>query len=244
MMVCREWSFTEKRPINHLIQIVTPEEYFIAHNKILYSGNFSNSDWLNFTDQKLLEITSGKVFHDALNINKLRKELKFYPPDILKLRMAVLWDHIWNKEAFIGRSIEIKDFIGLKINAARIVNYLIKILFYLEEKYIPYSKWFGHAFKELKIYTSINKIVMNALDENDPKKIENNLCVLYEKVIDEHNKNPELPKLKNKTRDFFNRPYRVIFAENIVEELQNSIKDNIIKSVDLKLYAYDIILDR
>jgi len=158
--------------------------------------------------------------------------------------MAVLWDHIWNKEAFIGRSIEIKDFIGLKINAARIVNYLIKILFYLEEKYIPYSKWFGHAFKELKIYTSINKIVMNALDENDPKKIENNLCVLYEKVIDEHNKNPELPKLKNKTRDFFNRPYRVIFAENIVEELQNSIKDNIIKSVDLKLYAYDIILDR
>ena len=143
-------NFSENKPINHLIQIATPENYFHSIYSITYSGKFSNNDWLALTDQKLLEITSGKVFYDGLSINEFRNKLCFYPLDICKLRMAVLWDHIWNKEAFIGRSIELNDFIGIKINANRIINYLIKILFYLEKKYIPYSKWFGYAFKELK----------------------------------------------------------------------------------------------
>ena len=62
--------------------------------------------------------------------------------------------------------------------------------------------------------------------------------------MEEHNKNSQLPRLENKTRDFFNRPYKVIFAENIVQELANSIEDEEIRKVDLKQYAYDIILDR
>ena len=237
-------EFKENRPINHLIQIETPEGYFKSRYSISYLGNFSYNDWLTFTDQNLLEITSGKIFLDGLNINKLRNELGFYPLDICKLRMAVLWDYVWNKEAFIGRAIEINDFIGLKINASRIINYLIKILFYLENKYIPYSKWFGYAFKELEIFDSINGIIVEALRENDPIKIENYLCEIYEMVIEEHNKHPKLPHIKNKTRNYFNRPYKVIFAENIVQELIESIQDNEVRNVNLEQYAHDIILDR
>ena len=237
-------NFSENKPVNHLIQIVTPENYFNSIYSISYSGNFSNNDWLALTDQKLLEITSGKVFYDGLSINEFRNKLCFYPLDICKLRMAVLWDYIWNKEAFIGRSIELNDFIGIKINASRIINYLIKIFFYLEKKYIPYSKWFGYAFKELKIFNSINDIIINALKENDPIKIENSLCLLYEKVVDEHNKNSQLPYLKNRTRNFFNRQCKVIFAESIVEQLIDSIKDITIKSINLEQYAHDIIIDR
>ena len=237
-------TFTDKKPINHLIEINIPEEYFKNRYSVNKMDNFINEDWLTFTDQNLLEITSGLVFHDGLNkINKMREELKFYPPDICKLRMAVLWDYIWNKEAFIGRSIALDDFIGLKIITGRIINYLIKILFFLENKYIPYSKWFGTAFKELTVYDQINKIICNTLEENEPKKIEENLCMLYEKVIEEHNKNNQLPYIKNKPGNFFNRPYKVIFAENIVKELLNSINDEAVKKTNLKQYAYDIILD-
>ena len=157
--------------------------------------------------------------------------------------MAVLWNYIWNKEAFIGRSIAINDYIGLKINSARIVNYLMKILFYLERTYIPYSKWFGSAFKKLAAYERFNKIVVNTLNETGPKMIERSLCVLYEKVIEAHNKNDQLPFIQNKIRDYFSRPYKVIFAENIVTELIDSIKDGKIKKVDLKNYGQDIVLD-
>ncbi|MDR2079113.1 MAG: DUF4037 domain-containing protein [Treponema sp.] len=177
-------------------------------------------------------------------IDKTRRELKFYPRDICKLRLAVLWNYIWNKEAFIGRSIALNDYIGLKLNASRIVNYLIKILFYLEGKYIPYSKWFGAAFKKLRSYSDVGDNVVNVLQENEPGAIEKNLCILYEKIIERHNKDTELPHLDNKIRNFFNRPYRVIFSENIVTALINSIEDEELKKVDLTKYGSDLILDK
>jgi len=236
-------EYTEKSPVNHLIEIKTPQDYFKERYSIIKLENFTNDDWLIQTDQNLLEITSGMVFHDGLKINELRNELKFYPLDICKLRMAVLWDYIWNREAFIGRSIEINDYIGLKINTSRIINYLIKVLFYLENKYIPYSKWFGNALKELDVYSSIKGIIINTLNENKPGKIEKSLCILYEKVVEEHNKNGKLPYLNNKVINFFGRPYKVIFAEKIVEALIGSIEDEKLKKFDLKKYAHDIIID-
>jgi hypothetical protein len=157
--------------------------------------------------------------------------------------MAVLWDYIWNKEAFIGRSIALDDYIGLKLNVSRIANYLIKILFYLEKKYIPYSKWFGTVFKTLAVYNEVNSIILNVIKENEPKKIEEYLCILYETVIKRHNQSIELPHLNNKIRNFFNRPYKVIFSENIVGELKNSIDDEDLRKIDLRTYGNDIIID-
>lgn len=235
---------TDRKPINHLIEITIFEDYLKGRYSINKTNNFTYKDWLNFTDQNLIEITSGLVFHDGLKkVNNTREELKFYPLDIFKLRIAVLWNYIWNKEAFIGRSIALNDYIGLKINTSRIINYLMKILFYLENKYIPYSKWFGYSFKQLSVYADINGIIINLLEENIPEKIETGICILYEKVIEKHNENKGLPHLENKTRYFFNRPYKVIFAENIVDELLKSIENEEIKKIDLKKYGYDIIID-
>jgi len=235
---------TCKHPVNHLIEITSFEDYLKKRYSMDKITKFTNEDWLEFSDQNLLEITSGSVFHDGLKkVNNAREELQFFPLDICKLRMAVLWNYIWNKEAFIGRSIAVNDPIGLKINAARIVNYLMKILFYLEKRYIPYSKWFGFAFKQLDVYDGVSGSILDVLNENVPGKIEGALCELYERVIEIHNKNKELPYLQNKTRNYFNRPYKVIFAENIVEELKNSIKDEDIGKTDMKKYGCDLILD-
>jgi len=240
----QQMKHCDSKPINHLVEIKIPENYFKSRYGLNRLHGFGMDDWLCFTDQNLIEMTSGLVFHDGLGkINRLRSDLKFYPPDICKLRMAVLWNYIWNKEAFIGRSIALDDHIGLKINAARIVSYLLKILFYLEEKYIPYSKWFGTALKELKIFNDVENAVTNALNENEPRKIEENLCVLYEIVVARHNTHPGLPYIENKPRDFFNRPYRVIFAENIVEALVQSIGNEELRKTDLKQYALDIVID-
>jgi hypothetical protein len=240
----RRMEFTDKRPINHLIEITTFEDYLKSRYSINKTSDFLYEDWLGFTDQSLIEITSGLVFHDGLKkINDTREELKFYPLDICKLRLAVLWNYIWNKEAFIGRSRAVNDYIGLKMNTGRIINYLIKILFYLENKYIPYSKWLGYSFKRLAIYEDVGGIIIDLLKENVPERIEEGICILYEKVIGAHNRNKELPNIKNKTRYFFERPYKVIFSENIVAELLDSIEDEELKGIDLKKYGRDIITD-
>jgi hypothetical protein len=237
-------EFTGKKPVNHLIEITTLEDYLKKRYSMEKTSGFTVHEWLNFTDQSLLELTSGKVFYDGLNrINTLREELKFYPLDICKLRMAVLWNYISNKEAFVGRSIALNDYIGLKLNTGRIVNYLIKLLFYLENKYIPYCKWFGTAFRLLDAYKDVKTLIMDLLKETIPEKIEEYICVLYEQVIEIHNRKRELPYLKNKIRYYFNRPYKVIFAENIAGEIMKSIKDEDVKKVDLMKYGYDILLD-
>jgi hypothetical protein len=233
-----------ERPVNHLIEIGGFEDFLEKRYSIGKTDNFALKDWLTFNDQGLIEITSGEVFHDGLEkLKPLRERLKFYPPDICKLRMAVLWHYIWNKEAFVGRAIDLDDFIGLKIIAGRLVNYLMKILFYLETQYIPYSKWFGSAFKNLEAYGKAHALVENALSENDQKGIEDSLCSLYTFVVERHNSTQGMPHLNNTVRDFFNRPYRVIFAESIIEELKNSIGDGEIKNTDLANYAQDIIID-
>jgi hypothetical protein len=243
-------EYTDKKPINHLIEISIFEDYLKNRYSVDKINNFTWQDWLQFTDQSLIEITSGEVYHDGLGkLEKTRTELRFYPPDIWKLRLAGLWDYISNKEAFIGRNIATDDYIGLKINASRIVNYLIKILFYLEKKYIPYSKWFGNAFKTLASYNDTNGIVIKALTENEPKKIEEYLCLLYVLVIEKHNKTSGfetagLPHLDNKIRNYFDRPYKVLFSENIINELKNSIEDKELKEMDIRDYGTDIIKDR
>jgi hypothetical protein len=236
---------TNKKPVNHLLEICRFEDYLKDRYRIDRTNNFSLRDWLAFTDQNLVELTHGEVFHDGLEkLNRMRAELKFYPPDICKLRMAVLWNYIWNKEAFAGRAIALDDFIGLKIIAGRLVNYLIKILFYLEGKYIPYSKWFGSAFKKLDAYEKAHTLAEEALSENNPKTIEEKLCSFYAFVVDRHNKTEGMPHLNNTIRDFFGRPYRDIFAESIVEALRNSICDEGIRSIDPDTYAFDIMRHR
>ena len=69
------------------------------------------------------------------------------------------------------------------------------------------------------------------------------LCTLYEAVISIHNENKELPYLDNQVRDFFNRPYKVIFAESIVEKLVESIENKELKKVNLNKICIDIKLE-
>ena len=66
---------------------------------------------------------------------------------------------------------------------------------------------------------------------------------LYEQIIARHNTVKLLPQINNTIRNFFNRPYPVIFAESIVETLRNAIDDNQAKSINIARYALDIKLD-
>lgn len=240
----QKMSFIDSYPINHLIEIQEIDNYFKSHLSLEHLDNISEKNWLRFTDQVLLELTSGVVFHDGLRaLNIIRDKLIFYPTDILKVKLASLWLSIWNEEPFIGRCIELNDFIGLKLITSRIISSLIKISFYLNEKYIPYSKWLGTLFNKLTHYDILSPLITATLMENDPVKIQNNLCKLYEAVVSIHNKNKDLPFLDNQVRDFFNRPYKVIFAESIVEKLIESIDNEDLKKVNLNQTCLDIKLE-
>lgn len=235
---------TNSYPINHLIEIHDIEGYFEYLLSIKSINSLKTTDWINFQDQILIELTNGEIFYDGLNkLESIRTKLNFYPTDVLKIRLASLWSSIWNEEPFIGRCIEMEDYIGLKIIIPRIVSTLIKILFYLEKEYIPYSKWFGTSFKKLKSYRTTFKQIEEILNETDTYKIANQLCELFKAVLEIHNRIEDLPHLDNEIKYFFNRPYKVIFADSIVDKLINSIGEKEIKEKSLNTIALDIKLE-
>ena len=213
-------------PINHLIEIVCLETYIKKYLGDINIDEMELTDWINLNDQQLLEITSGRVFYDGLGtLIPLREKFQFYPWEVWIFRLAQYWKQIQDEEPFIGRCIENDDFTGLKILAARLTETIMKICFYIEKRYIPYGKWFGSAFNRLDCYSNVGELADTVLTENEPARIESGLCRLYERTVELHNMRGELPALDNHIRDFFGRPYRVIFAETIAATLMESITD-------------------
>jgi hypothetical protein len=231
-------------PINHLIEIVTPENYLCTRIGIGGPDQMTIKDWLTMLDQNMLEITSGLVFHDGLGrLRRIRESLLFYPRDIRLLRMAALWQCVWNEEAFIGRCREIGDPLGVKTIAARLVDLLVKIVFYIEKKYIPYSKWRGLFFQRLKSYNKLYPVFLRVVHETESGKIEDYMADAYTRVVALHNSQADLPRLENEPRRFFGRPYKVIFAETIKDTLLAAITDETVKNMPLAAVGLDIKLD-
>ena len=232
---------TLTHPVNHMIKIHELDGYFNRYLGIDDINVIGNNDWIKFADQKLIELTSREIYHDGLDgLIRVTERLKFYPLDVLKLKLASLWLSVSNEEAFVGRCIEIDDFIGLKLIVTRITATLMKIMFYLERKYIPYSKWFGTFFKKLNTSKSLSGIIKAVLTENDPVQIHEKLCSIYTVIIQSHNNNSDLPNIKNKIQNYFNRPYNVILAETIVKQIIDSIQDENIKKMDLRCIGLDV----
>ena len=235
---------TNSYPIRHLIEVYNLNGYLSYHLRINDIKKITTSEWLGLYDQLLIELISGEVFHDGLNrLNSFRDSISFYPNDILKLRLAALWNTIGTEESFIGRSIELGDFISLKTIATRITNTLLKICFYINRKYVPYSKWFGTALQNLDSTELLSALAEDILKENNPKQIELKLCSLYEYVVKLHNQENTLPKIDNKVQNFYNRPFKVIFGENITEIIMASINDDIVRKLQLNNAALDLKID-
>jgi hypothetical protein len=233
-----------KHPLNHLVEVYTLQGYLHGQIGVRSIRKLSPKDWLCFLDQSLIELTAGRVFHDGLGtLQPMRNTLAFYPRDVWLLRLAALWQCVWNEEPFIGRCRDLGDPLGIKTIAARLVDLLVKIAFYLERKYIPYSKWRGLLFTRLHNYRNLKQYFTKVLDEPEPEQIENYLVHTCKQVVELHNAQADLPKLDNTPRNFFGRPYKVIFAESIAETLKNAVGDEELRALPLQAVGLDLKVD-
>lgn len=230
------------RRINSLIEIYDLDEYLngIFHKDVLCLTPY---DWLRVPEQKLLELTAGRVFFDGLRrLNEVRSALRYYPRDARLAKLAAYWDCVANEEAFIGRALEFNDLLGVKMIAPRLVKTLLKICFVLKERYVPYSKWFTHGFAQLDL-PEIEAAALRILTENEPKKIETKLADLYFQVLALQNACPGIPRIKAEITTYYNRPYRVIMASAIVDQLRGAIMDEMIRGLEITLVGLDNKID-
>ena len=146
----QEITGSDRRPIKHRVEVHTLRSYFHGRHGIDPYEPMSVSDWLTVTEQTLLELTRGKVFHDGLRqLNKLRNRLRYYPKDVWLYLLACQWRRIAQEEDVVGRTGHVGDEIGSKIVAARLVRDVMRLCLLMEKQYAPYSKWLGTAFLRL-----------------------------------------------------------------------------------------------
>jgi hypothetical protein len=228
--------------VNHLIEVYELDAYFdeFLHKDVT---QLSNLDWLCIPEQKLVEVTSGRVFFDGLGrLNQIRDALKYYPHDVKLIKLAAYWDCVNNEEAFVGRAVEFGDLLGLKLLAARMVSVMLKVCYVLKERYIPYSKWFTRGFEDLRL-PEIKAQALSVLNENEPAAIESKLAELYMAVLALQNARAGVPRVERVISDYYNRPYKVIKAGEIVNALRDAIVDDQLKRIDLTLVGLDNKLD-
>ncbi|MCU0514680.1 MAG: DUF4037 domain-containing protein [Anaerolineae bacterium] len=218
---------TREGQVNHRVDILTLRE--------LLSGELPGFDpdkpitaaqWLTFSEQRLLHLTQGAVFHDATGeLTRLRARLDYYPHDVWLYLMAAMWARIAEEAPFVGRTGDVGDELGSRVIAARLVRDLMRLSFLLARVYAPYPKWFGTGFARLPVAPALLPLLEAALNAPDWPQREAALAQACHFLGEQHNQLGLTPPLPADSEPFHGRPYQVIRAERFAEALKAQIQD-------------------
>jgi hypothetical protein len=196
-------------------------------------GELTAVDWLLMPQQKLLEVTAGRVFHDGLGeLTPVRKKLAWYPPAIWRYLLAAQWQRISQHEAFVGRAGEVGDELGSALIAGMLVRDVMGLGFLMERRYAPYSKWFGTAFAELACAPRLLPHLRSVQRATTWHARDAALTPVYEMVAGLHNDLEITAPVDPRVRFYHGgRPYHVIHGERFAGAIVESIDDPEVRSL-------------
>lgn len=227
-------EFSSDDIFNPLLDVMTVQQFVKDNLGIDYSQPITLRDWFAFSEQELLHIVAGKIFHSDLpELEEMRSYFKYYPQPIWLLRMYALWSAILEEQTFVGRCHHVQDELGERLITARIVNKLMKLCFYLEKKYYPYSKWFGTGFSKLDCAEDIKPIFQKILAAKSYKRREQALCTAYLKIAEMHNALNITKPVPMEIVNYYERGYKGLQTGNLVDALAEVISPDILKELGL-----------
>ena len=126
----------------------------------------------------------------------------------------------------MGRCGDVGDELGSQLVAARLVRDLMRLAFLLERRYAPYSKWLGTAFSRLACGPTLTPILHRVLNSHPWSARQEPLCEAYVMLAEMHNALGITARVEPTITDYFNRPYKVLFADRFVEATRTAIRDD------------------
>jgi hypothetical protein len=172
-------------------------------------------DWLVMPWQRLLEVTTGAVFHDGLRVlHQVQQALMWYPDDVHRYLIASQWHRLAEEEAFVGRTREVGDEEGAALVEARLRRDLIRLALLLHRRYPPYSKWLGSAFAQLEFDLPPGPSAFTA-------------------VAELHNDSGLTEALDSSLRDYYSRPYPVLDCQRFADATRATISDPALRAFPL-----------
>jgi hypothetical protein len=231
-------------PVNHAVKISTINDFFTGYFGLYPSEDFRIIDWLTIPEQILRSIVSGRVFHDGLGeLVPIMDRLKYYPHQLWLYLLSNQWRRISQEIAFMGRTGQLGDELGSRIVGTRLVRDMMKLCFLMEKQYAPYIKWFGTAFSKLSCAPDLTPHFIRAMDADDWKEREDHLVEAYEYIGEMHNQLGITEPLDARVTEFYNRPFRIIRADQFAEAIRAMISDEEVKNLPEYLGGIDQYVD-
>ena len=218
-------------PVGHMIEIRTIRQFFEGRLGISPFRPLSNRDWLLLPQQRLLEVTAGRVFHDDLGVGEIRARLAWFPEDVWLYLLAAQWKRISQEEAFVGRAGDVDDELGSAVIAARLVHDLMRLVFLMERHYAPYTKWVGTAFSHLAAAPVLEPIFRVILTSRLWQERERHLSEAYSVIASRHNELGITESLPTTVSPYYGRPYQVIHGERFSRAIKGRISDPDLRSL-------------
>lgn len=218
-------------PVNHRIHITTAHQFMERLLGFDPRKTPTPADWLSFSSQTLLSLTSGRVFDDNVGLHVLRNRLGFYPDDVWLYMMAAQWKRISQEEHLLGRTEFLGDEIGSRIIAARLVSNVMHLTFLQEKRYAPYAKWLERCFSDLASAAELMPHLKAALEADSSEERLSEIARCYEISAARHNSLHVTDHVSEDRSDFWSRPFPVIHAERFSAALTLAITDSQVKAI-------------
>jgi hypothetical protein len=222
-------------PFNHRVFVTTVREFCQRHLGIDPEAAMDAADWLTIPSQRFLSVTAGAVYHDGVGeLTALREKLAFYTRDVWLYLMAAGWQRISQEEHLMPRAGYVGDELGSAVIGGRLVQDVMRLCFLIERRYAPYPKWFGTAFSRLNCASTLTPILRRAQTAITWQERETALCEAYERLAQMHNALGFTEPLDAHCVSFFDRPFRVLYAERFAAALLSLITDPAVKRIATK----------
>lgn len=231
-------------PVDHKVEVHTVRGFFSSWTGLDPFGGWGPAEWLGVPQQKLLEVTTGRVYHDGLgDLGEARARLRYYPRDVWLYLLAAQWGRVGQQEAFVGRTGEVGDGLGSRLIAASLVRDLMGLCFLMERRYAPYAKWFGTAFSRLGCAPRLGPVLDAVLRAGSREEREDRLSEAYRVVAGMHNALGVTPPLSTGVSPYHDRPYLVVHAGRFAAALRRAIEDPAVLAIPHEAGSVDQICD-
>ena len=233
-------QLSEERPLNHGVKIFKISDYFLRYLTVNPLEKMNPIDWVVLPEQRLRSITKGRIFHDGLEqLHSILEKLSYYPNDVWLYLLSTQWRRIGQEEPFMGRCGQVGDELGSRVVGSRLVYDIMKLCFLMEKQYAPYIKWFGTGFSQLKSAGILTPILERVFEATSWEDRQEHLVRAYEIVASMHNDLGITEPMKAKVRNFHNRPFLVIWADDFADAIYETIQDEEVLSLPKFLGGVD-----
>jgi hypothetical protein len=195
------------------VSVTTVHQCFLDQLGLDVSLEWDAYDWVSLPEQRVCAMTAGAVFHDDLDLEKVRTRLAYYPRDVWLYLMLAGWWRVHPEMNLVGRAGYAGDELGSSLLASEMVSGLMHLSFLIERRYAPYTKWFGSAFSELRIADRLSAPLDQALHARTWRQRQNALGSGYEIVAGAFNDLEITPRLTLQPVRMWERPFSVMWAD-------------------------------